>query len=231
MPRPVRRLHDLEPLRRRALGDPDELPHAVREDLGAAPGIESSPAAISRRGRLARAAASRPSGDVLDLGRREGVDGGSSGSVAASSGRAPRRTRSRGRGGARPGAGSAVPPRAIVSSIFSPSSLVREDVALLRPAVAVEGAERAPVDADVRVVDVAVDDVGHDRGIVLAIADLVGGGAQREEISLLEERHGVGRGQTFAPESPVEDRGGAAGASHAPHSIRRGSLFSFDSRR
>ena len=42
-PRPVRRLHDLEPLVGRALGDPDDLPHAVGQDLGAAAGDRVEP--------------------------------------------------------------------------------------------------------------------------------------------------------------------------------------------
>ena len=66
--------------------------------------------------------------------------------------------------------------------------LLREDVALLRGQVAVEGAERAVRGADVRVVDVAVDDVGHDRLGVLPPAHRVGQRAELEEVAVAQER-------------------------------------------
>jgi hypothetical protein len=48
----------------------------------------------------------------------------------------------------------------------------------------VEGAELAAVDADVRVVDVAIDDVGRDPRVVQAVPDLVGRRAEVEKASL-----------------------------------------------
>ena len=73
----------------------------------------------------------------------------------------------------------------------------------------VERAELAAVDADVRVVDVAVDDVGRDGRVVLAVADLVGRGAELEEAALREEGDGVRRGEPLARERAVEDLFGA----------------------
>ncbi len=69
----------------------------------------------------------------------------------------------------------------------------------------IERAELATVDADVCVVDVAIDDVGRDLRVVLPVANLVGRGAEREEISLLEQRHRVGLGETLSREGSFED--------------------------
>src|SRR5207237_4151491 len=69
----------------------------------------------------------------------------------------------------------------------------------------VERAELATVDADVCIVDVAVDDVGRDLRVVLPVADLVGRGAESEEISLLEQRDRVGLGDALSREGPFED--------------------------
>ena len=57
---------------------------------------------------------------------------------------------------------------------LSKDLLEAEDVALGRSDGTIERAEVAARDADVRVVDVAIDDVGDDAVGVLACADLVG---------------------------------------------------------
>ena len=99
--------------------------------------------------------------------------------------------------------------------------IVREDVGLgVLGRGPVEGAELAAVDADVGVVDVAVDDVGRDRRVVLAVPDLVRRGPEGEEVPLLEQRHRVGGGQTVAREGPVENAVGRARA-HAGILARR----------
>ena len=72
---------------------------------------------------------------------------------------------------------------------------------------AVEGAEVAGGDADVRVVDVAVDDErrrGRDR---CGGAQLVGGAADGDQVARLEQREGVVVGDPLAVERLVEDRG------------------------
>ena len=61
---------------------------------------------------------------------------------------------------------------------------LRQQVALTRVAgAAVEGAEVAVGDADVRVVDVAVDDEGDLVRVELAVAQLVGDPPDRDEVA------------------------------------------------
>ena len=100
--------------------------------------------------------------------------------------------------------------------------LVREDVRLgVLGRGPVEGAELAAVDADVRVVDVAVDDVGRDRrDRSCRLRIVVRRGAEGEEVALLEQRHGVGGGQALAREGAVENAVGRARA-HAGILARR----------
>ncbi len=57
---------------------------------------------------------------------------------------------------------------------------------------AVEGAEVAVGDADVRVVEVAVDDEGDPARVGAARAELVGGTADREQVARLEQRERLG---------------------------------------
>ena len=88
-----------------------------------------------------------------------------------------------------------------------PADLVeRQDVRLgVLRVRAVERAELATVDTDVRVVDVAVHDVGRDVPVVPPVADLVRRGAELEQPPLREERHRVGRGKPLAAERRVQD--------------------------
>ena len=78
---------------------------------------------------------------------------------------------------------------------------LRQEVALARvTGAAVEGAEVAVRVADVRVVDVAVDDERHARRIGLAGAKLVGGAADGDEVTRLEQRQRVLVGDPLARE-------------------------------
>ena len=76
--------------------------------------------------------------------------------------------------------------------------LAREDVPLGVPERAVEGAEAAARRADVRVVDVAVDDVRDDAVRVLAAAHGVGGEAEVEERRFGEEALALGGAEALA---------------------------------
>ena len=95
---------------------------------------------------------------------------------------------------------------------------LRQQVALgavARPAV--ERAEVAVRVADVRVVDVPVDDERHASAVDLAVAELVGGPADRDEVAALEERHRLGVFDPLAGERLVEDRGDAVRAAVPAH--------------
>jgi hypothetical protein len=84
---------------------------------------------------------------------------------------------------------------------------LREQVALGAIAgAAVEGAEVAVGDADVRVVDVPVDDERDPAGVAVSRTQLVGGLADGDEVLRLEERDGLGVGDALAGERLVEDR-------------------------
>ena len=77
-------------------------------------------------------------------------------------------------------------------------------VRLSRPAV--KRAERADDVADVRVIDVAVDDVRDDIGRVVPHPDLVRGQADTDKIVRFQQRGAVVSGQSFARKRPVENR-------------------------
>src|SRR5436305_6396555 len=83
--------------------------------------------------------------------------------------------------------------------------LERQQVALRVPRLAVEGAEPALVDADVRVIDVAVDVVRGDRRIVEAVAHLVGGQTQVEQVAFDEQRMRIASRDAAAGHGVVED--------------------------
>ena len=83
---------------------------------------------------------------------------------------------------------------------------VFEEVALARVArPAVEGAEVAVRVADVRVVDVPVDDEGDAAPVELAVAKLVGGATHGHEVAAAQERQGVVVRDALAGERLVED--------------------------
>ncbi len=70
---------------------------------------------------------------------------------------------------------------------------------------AVEGAEVAVGDADVRVVDVAVDDERDATRVGAAPAQLVRGATDRDQVARLEQREGVGVGDALAVERLLQD--------------------------
>ena len=159
----VRRLHHLEPLRGIDLVGAQDGAHLVVEDFRGRAGQAGKTGILQPREVVAQRQAQRV-GAVPDLERREGVHvhvgrGGFHGGDDAEIGLARI---------ARPDAalqadlgGAALPGLA-----RAPRDLLeREVVGLLAMAETVpalgEGAEGAAVGADVRVVDVAVDDVGH----------------------------------------------------------------------
>ena len=75
----------------------------------------------------------------------------------------------------------------------------RKQVALgAVPGPAVEGAEVAVGDADVRVVDVPVDDERDPAGVGALPAQRLGGPADRDEVLGLEERQRLGVGDPLA---------------------------------
>src|SRR5262249_27066521 len=85
---------------------------------------------------------------------------------------------------------------------------LRQQVALAAiTGAAVERAEVAVGDADVRVVEVAVDDEGDAVRVDPAGAGLVRRAAGGEEVTGLEQRDGIGVGDPLACERPVEDLG------------------------
>ena len=67
----------------------------------------------------------------------------------------------------------------------------RAHISVRRAGPAIEGAERADDVADVRVVDVAVDDVGDDVVGMLALANLVRGRADFRDVVRFEQRRAV----------------------------------------
>ena len=100
-----------------------------------------------------------------------------------------------------------MPPIASVSSIFLKMTGFGQQVRLAAVAGApVEGAEVAVGDADVRVVDVAVDDEGDRVGVGAPGTELVGRAARPRQVARLEQRNGVVVGDALALERAVEDR-------------------------
>ena len=198
----VGRLHDREPVRRGPLGDPDDLPHAVGQDLGAAPGD-----GVQARGHQpAQGLVGRQRRDlldVLDLGGREAVD---------------------------PDRVAALDPAEQLLVVLDPQVRVQpaleqdlvpaqgqrlldlgrelllgQQVPLARRQVAVERAEGALGDADVRVVDVAVDDVGDDALRMEPLAHGVGEQAQLQQVGLAEERDPLLPGEPLARQDLLLD--------------------------
>ena len=76
-------------------------------------------------------------------------------------------------------------------------------VGFSRPSV--EGAEGADDVADIRIVDIAVDDVRYDLITVLALADLVGREADTQNVLRFEKRGAIVGRKAFAREGFVQD--------------------------
>src|SRR5688572_9134726 len=81
----------------------------------------------------------------------------------------------------------------------------RSHVSVGRAGPAVESAERADYVADVRVVDIAIDDVGDDVVGMTARADLVSGGAYSRYVVGFQERRAFFNGHAPAVEHSIEN--------------------------
>ena len=84
--------------------------------------------------------------------------------------------------------------------------LLRVQVAFGVAGVAVEGAEGAAHDADVRVVDVAIDDVGHDRLGVQAATHQVGRHPEIEKRCRAKKTQSLGGLEPVAGRDAIQDR-------------------------
>ena len=200
MPEPVRVAHDAEPVGRLRLLRRDDLADAVDEDLGASAGdrVEPRVAEPRQRGGDGQLRAAR---DVLDLGRRQRVQV----DRVALLERAEEvlvvvDPEVRVVAALHEDAGAADRERLLDLLV---DDRLREQVALGAVAgPAVEGAEVAVGDADVRVVDVAVDDERDPAGVRTARAELVRGLADRDEVLRLEERRAPRRRRSARRREP-----------------------------
>ena len=177
--------------------------HPVDQDLGAAAGKRVEPGIAQARERLGHRQL-RPAGDVLHLGRREGVQVD----------RVARLDRAE---------QILVPVDAEVGVVTAlhqhrgaaesqrlldllEDHRARQHVALAAvPRPAVEGAEVAVGDADVGVVDIAVDDERDLVAVGAAVAHLVGGAADGDEVARAQQRERVVVGETLARQHAIED--------------------------
>src|SRR5215210_644166 len=181
----VRGAHDVEPLLRSRLLRRDLVAHAIDEDLGAAARERVEARVAEPRERLVDRQLGAPR-DVLHLARRERVQVD----------RVARLDRAEEVFVVRD-----VEVRVVAALHEQPGAADRErlldlleddrlgqQVALARVArAAVEGAEVAVRVADVRVVEVSVDDERDPRRVALAVADLVGDAADGHEVAAAEE--------------------------------------------
>ena len=200
---PVGVAHDAEPLGRLRLLRRDDVADPVDEDLGAAAGQRIEAGVAQARQRL-RDRQLRAPGDVLDLGRRERVQV----NPVALLDRAEEilveldaevwmvTALHEERGAA---------DRERLLDLLEDDRL-RQEVALLAvPGPPVEGAEVAVGVADVRVVEVPVDDERHPLRVDPAIAELVRRTPHTDEVSRLHECDRVLVRQPLARERPLED--------------------------
>ena len=148
------------------------MPHAIDEDLGAAAGMLSSPASISRRDHLGRRQA-RTSREMWTTSGGESACRLNAGYRALTA-RNRSSYHSSGNVGVVPALQQDLPAADRNRLLDLPEDLLeRQHVAVARSHGPVERAEVAARHADVRVVDVAVDDVGDDAVGVLARTDAV----------------------------------------------------------
>ena len=201
----VRVAHDVEPLVRVRLLRRDDVAHAVDEDLAAAAGQRVEPRVAQTRERLPDGQL-RPARDVLHLGRGEAVEVDR---VAALDRAEQVLVEVDPEVGMVPAlhehAGAADRERLL--DLLEDHRL-RQQVALARVArAAVEGAEVAVGDADVRVVDVPVDDEGDAIRVGLAVPHLVRDAPDGDEVARAQERDRVVVADALAVERPLEDRG------------------------
>ena len=200
---PMGLTHDVEPLLGLRLLRRDDRPDAVDEDLGAAAGNGVEAGVAEPRQRLGHRQLRAPC-DVLDLGGREGVQV----DLVTGLDRAEEIL-------------VVVDPEVGVMTALhqEPRAAdreglldllvddgLREEVALAHVArSAVERAEVAVGDADVRVVEVPIDDERHPRRIVQTVPHLVGDAADLDEVARTQERDGVVVRDPLASERLVED--------------------------
>src|SRR5690606_16359072 len=95
-----------------------------------------------------------------------------------------------------------------------------QDIGFRVPLDPVERAERAELLADVRVVDIAVDDVADDAVAMAGLPDGVGRGAEVEQIRLLEESGGLLGGDAAAGGGAIEYLSGDAHRKSMPRTAR-----------
>ena len=195
--------HDVEPLLRLRLLRRDDRPHAVDEDLCAATWDRVEPRVAKPRQRLRHGELRTPR-DVLDLRRRERVEV----DRVASLDRAEEIL-------------VVVDPEVrVVAALHEQpgpadrdrlldllvDDRLRQQIALAQVAgSAVERAEVAVGDADVRVVEVPVDDERDLRRIGHPVADLVRDAPDRDEVARAQERGRVLVGDPLAARRLVEN--------------------------
>src|SRR5581483_7794013 len=199
----VRLAHDAEPFARLRLLRRDDLAHAVDEDLRAPARNRIEPGVAQARERLGNRQL-RAARDVLHLRRRERVEmdlvlrldrreeilvvvDSEVRMVAALHEQA------------RPAEGERL-------LHLLEDDRLREEVSLARVARApIERAEIAVGVADVRVVEVAIDDERDAIGVVLAIAHLVRDATDRDEVARPKQREGLVVVDALAVEGLLED--------------------------
>ncbi len=198
----VRLAHDVEPLVRGRLLGSDDPADTIDEYLGATTGNGVEPCVAQARQRL-RHGQLRAARDVLDLRRRERVQM----DLVARLDRAEEIL-------------VVVDPEVgVVAALHEEpraadgerlldllvDDRLGEEVSLARVAgAAVERTEVAVGDADVRVVEVPIDDERHLRGVVRAVADLVRDPPDSDEVSGAKQRDGVVVRDALAVERLVE---------------------------
>ena len=211
---PVRFAHDAEPVGRLRLLRRDDVAHAVDEDLRSASGDRVEARVAQPRQCLG----DRELGaacDVLDLGRREHVqvnavpllDRAEEILVELDAEVRVMAALHEERGAA---------DRQRLLDLLEDDRL-RKEVALAAVArTAVEGAEVAVRVADVRVVDVPVDDERHAPRVDPAVAKLIGRAADANEVAAPQEHERVLVVQPLPAERAVEDLGDGAAPTRMP---------------
>ena len=203
-PERVRGLHDGQPVGGQGLERRDGPAHPVHEDLTPSPGDAVEPRGLQAAQHLLQ----RPPAhldDVLDLGGREGVHvqtrellleraqkvlvplQGEIGVVAT----------------LHEDAGAAEGQGLLDLGV---ERLFRVQVSLGVARIAIEGAEGAAHDADVRIVDVAIDDVGHDRLRVQAATHQVGRHPEIEKRCRTKKTQSLGGLEPLAGRDAIQDR-------------------------
>ena len=199
----VGRLHDLQPLVAVALQGGDLLADAVHQDLGA-PAGDGAQARIPQVGDGLPQVLAAELGHHLDLHRREAVDPDAL-LVAEEAhqiqvvvpGQVRVHPALQQEASATDGAGL----RSLLGQL-----LPGEHIAAAVAGPVVEGAEGAVDVADVRVVDVAVDDIAGPGRVVVAVPEGRGSHRQVRQLRLLQQHHGLIGSDAAASKRTFEDR-------------------------